>query len=272
MAERSDTIAVEEYGKAKERTKFFGDYHTHTVFSHGKGSIEDSVLKAAKLGLKEIGITDHGFNHMAYNVRRRELPRMRAQINAMAVKYPQVRAYLGVEANILSPKGDIDVKEADKPMLDIIVCGYHKLVWHSPRAASYFWSNNLGGSSAKTAARNTDAYVNAIARNEIDILSHPGNFCKCDIREVARACKQFGTLFELNGKRIYLSDEELSMAAQEGCVFILDSDAHSPGRVGDFGAAWQRVRRLSIPYTQIANYGSFPTFRSRTGAMRKERH
>ena len=272
MAEQSDTILVENYGAAKARTKFFGDYHTHTVFSHGKGSIEDSVLRAAKLGLKEIGITDHGFNHMTYNVRRRELPRMRAQINAMAVKYPQVRAYLGVEANILSPKGDIDVKESDKPMLDLIVCGYHKLVWHSPRASRYFWCNNLGGSSAATVARNTDAYVNAIARNEIDILSHPGNFCKCDIREVARACKQFGTLFELNGKRILLSDDELAAAAQEGCTFILNSDAHAPRHVGNFTEAWQRAERLSIPPAQIANYGAFPVFRSRTGKKDRERN
>ena len=35
--------------------KILYDYHTHTVFSHGKGSIEDNVLSARKLGLKEIG-------------------------------------------------------------------------------------------------------------------------------------------------------------------------------------------------------------------------
>lgn len=244
---------------------FYGDYHTHTVYSHGKGSIEANVLKAARLGLREIAITDHGFNHMTYSVRRREIPKMRREIELMAVKYPQVKVYLGVEANVLSRKGDIDVRAADKPLLDLIVCGYHKLVWHVPAAASYFLANNTGRTSAKTVARNTDAYVNAIEKYDIDILSHPGNFCKCDVREVARACKFFGTFFELNGKRIYLTDDELYTAAQEGCTFVCGSDAHSPKRVGDFTVPLERLQKLGIPLTQVANYKNRPSFRSDKG-------
>ena len=40
--------------------KMLFDYHTHTTFSHGKGSIEDNVKEAVKKGLKAIAITDHG--------------------------------------------------------------------------------------------------------------------------------------------------------------------------------------------------------------------
>ena len=50
------------------------DYHTHTRFSHGKGDIEDNVLAARALGLKTVGITDHGYGHMGYGIRRRDLP------------------------------------------------------------------------------------------------------------------------------------------------------------------------------------------------------
>ena len=50
---------------------FLGDYHTHTIYSrkkfipyyHAKGTIEENILEAKKVGLKEIAITDHGFNH-----------------------------------------------------------------------------------------------------------------------------------------------------------------------------------------------------------------
>ena len=36
------------------------DYHTHTIFSHGKGTIADNVEAARSKGLKGIAITDHG--------------------------------------------------------------------------------------------------------------------------------------------------------------------------------------------------------------------
>ena len=42
----------------------YGDYHTHTIYTHGTGSIEDNVKTAIKRGLKQIAITEHSFSHM----------------------------------------------------------------------------------------------------------------------------------------------------------------------------------------------------------------
>ena len=44
------------------------DYHTHTTFSHGKGSIEDNVKVAAEKGLKAVSISDHGPGHIFYGL------------------------------------------------------------------------------------------------------------------------------------------------------------------------------------------------------------
>ena len=43
--------------------KLTADYHTHTIFSHGKGTILENALSAKEIGLKSIAITDHGFSH-----------------------------------------------------------------------------------------------------------------------------------------------------------------------------------------------------------------
>lgn len=51
------------------------DYHTHTPYSHGKGTVEENAARAKELGLKQIGITDHGFSHIAFGLRRKEFPR-----------------------------------------------------------------------------------------------------------------------------------------------------------------------------------------------------
>lgn len=250
-------------GDAKDYASvFWGDYHTHTFYSHGKGSIEDNVRRASELGLKEIAVTDHGFSHGAFGMRRKDLPRMQAEISALKNKYPDVTVYLGTEANLLSRDGAIDVTPSDKFKLQLTVCGYHKFVRTMRSWFSYFLPNDLGISTRKQTVRNTDAYVKAIERNEIDILSHPGNYCPCDTREVARACKQFGTYFELNGKRIFLTDEALEIAANEGCEFVCDSDAHTPENVGNFSVALARMERVGIPLTQIANYRRRPDFRS----------
>ena len=36
------------------------DLHTHTTYSHGKGSIEDNVREAFNQGLEFVAISDHG--------------------------------------------------------------------------------------------------------------------------------------------------------------------------------------------------------------------
>jgi len=55
------------------------DYHTHTVYSHGKGQIIDNALVAKEKGLIEIGISDHGFSHPAFGLTKRKLPKMRLE-------------------------------------------------------------------------------------------------------------------------------------------------------------------------------------------------
>ena len=40
----------------------YGDYHTHTVYTHGHGTVEDNVKVAIKRGLKQIAITEHSFS------------------------------------------------------------------------------------------------------------------------------------------------------------------------------------------------------------------
>ena len=51
--------------------EILADYHTHTVYSHGKGSIEDNVKVAISKGIKKIGISDHGYKNVAYERRNR---------------------------------------------------------------------------------------------------------------------------------------------------------------------------------------------------------
>ena len=57
------------------------DYHTHTPYSHGKNTVLENATAAKAAGLKEIGITDHGFNHILFGLKRKKLSALRAEIS-----------------------------------------------------------------------------------------------------------------------------------------------------------------------------------------------
>lgn len=247
----------------------WGDYHTHTTYSHGTGSVMDNVLAAKEKGLKEIAITDHGLRHWAFNIKYKELPMFFKDVEEANRLVPEVRTLKGIENNLDSVSGHFDAPDEILDELDIIMGGYHKAV--HPKYDKDFWgyvAPNLVGDVFKhfTKSRfvkNTDAYLNLIENYDIDFIVHINYGLVSDALEVARFAKQKGTFIELNGKRVNFTDCEIEKMTEEGVVFILSSDAHSPDRVGDFSLPMSYVDRLHIPYEQIANWERIPDFRSR---------
>ena len=64
-----------------------GDYHTHTPYSHGKNTVAENAEKAKELGLKQIGIADHGFSHVAFGIRRRQVAEYKAECKAASEQF-----------------------------------------------------------------------------------------------------------------------------------------------------------------------------------------
>ena len=246
-----------------------GDYHTHTKYSrkhHGKGSIDDNVRAAYEKGLRQIAITDHGFNQKMYGVRRKDMPNVLRDIEDAKERYP-IDVLLGVEANLISSKGDIDIVPEDLNNLDILLCGFHRLVKStSTREQFGFVLKNIfceifHHTGKLQREKNTNAYINAMRNYPIDIITHLNHACKVDVEKVARVAKETNTLIELNGKRLGMSDQEILTCYNLGCKFVIDSDAHSPKRVGDCHLGLQAALRLKLPDSCIVNYNELPTFK-----------
>ena len=244
-----------------------GDYHTHTKYSrhnHGKGTILENASAAANKGLKQIAITDHGFNHLIYGVRRRELPEIREEI-LTAKEVAGVDILLGVEANLISLDGEIDLREEDYELLDIILMGHHKRVKYASKKDEFKLGlanilNTPFAPSKDRISRNTTAFLKALDKQPIDIITHLNYGCPTDTLPVARMAKQKGVLVELNGKRICFTEKELEIMASEGVKFIRNSDAHSPDRVGEVNNAINLAFKLGIPPSQIVNLDKLPKF------------
>ncbi len=244
------------------------DYHTHTPYSHGKNTVLENAYAAQAAGLKELGITDHGFSHLAFGLKRKKVPALRDDCQR-AEKETGVRVLVGVEANILGESGKCDLTEKDYEKFDLFVCGKHVMVgYESCRAwRKYFSANFIADKFKKTPSEklveyNTKAYINLIKNNPVDIVSHIGYLCPADVKEVAKCAADYGTYIELNSKKQHLTDEELVSLLDTDVRFVIDSDAHSASRVGEIELVKAQLERVGFPLERIDNIdGRTPSFR-----------
>lgn len=241
------------------------DYHTHTPFSHGKNTVAENVFAAKEKGLKAIAIADHGFSHLAFGLRRKDVVRLRAETTSAEKEYG-VKVYVGVEANVLGESGKTDLRKKDYENFDVFLCGYHLLV-ATDKPADFFQMlvrNSLKiKASGGIVRRNTRAYLNAIKNNPLDAVTHLTYRFPCDTLEVAKCAADYGTYIELNSKKPHLTDEQLNeIVVKTQARFIINSDAHSAERVGDTKLVEEQLERLAFPLDRIDNIdGRLPTFR-----------
>ncbi len=244
------------------------DYHTHTPYSHGKNTVLENATAAKKLGLKEIGITDHGFNHLLFGLKRKNIADLRKEIEE-AKKLTGVNVLMGMESNLISVDGDTDTSQSDLQYFDLYLCGIHEVLKYKTFSDmrnimfKNYTAYKFGKKpSQKTIENTTRAYINAIKNNPIDIITHINYKCYCNLKEVAQCCADYGTYIEINTKKRHVSAEELNLMAQTGVRFVIDSDAHSQDRVGDTKIADELLSNGCVPLSQIDNIeGRLPNFR-----------
>lgn len=250
---------MEKRHEDKRRYRLTYDLHTHTTFSHGKGSIEDNVKVGIKKGLKTIGISDHGPGHVTYGVKRANIAVMRTEIERLKPLYPEIEILLGIEANIINPSGNLDVTEEELKQFDYLLAGYHYGVFgEAPMQALGLHLQNLvlnkfHRSTGKQKKHNTELTIKAIYENKIKILTHPGDKGAFDIAAIASACADRGTLMEVSTWHDWLTVEGIKQAAKTGASFVISSDAHTPERIGDCLGAVDRIIAAGLDFERVEN-------------------
>ena len=240
--------------------EFNSDLHTHTVFSHGRGSIEDNVKAAIAKGLSTIGISDHGPGHIGFGVPRKKIAAMKAEIQRLRNEYKEIEILLGVEANIISPAGILDIKQNEFEYFDFVCAGWHYGAFDGMTPAGIV--RTLGNFAASTVIkpnirqiqRNTDAIIRALETYDIMFLTHPGDSAPIDLLAVAAACSKTNTLMEINNHHMSLSREDIITLTNFADIrFIVNSDAHSPKRIGDFSNAISLIIETGLDTARIVN-------------------
>jgi putative hydrolase len=246
--------------KGAEAVKIIADLHTHTTYSHGKGTVLENVTAALTKGLRAVGITDHG-PRMAPWVRTsvRDFRKMRREVTEVDSRVQGIKVLAGAECNISSARGDLDVPHSIRRGLDIVLAGLHPGIL--PNSGSD-WMVLYGGNWAarfstglrrRARVNNTKAVVDAVRRNDVDVITHPGYHLDIDTVELARVCAARDTALEINAHHHEMTPEFCRAAAKAGCKFVIDSDAHKPADVGNLERGIKVAEAAGLRPEQVLN-------------------
>ena len=231
------------------------DYHTHTRYSHGTGSVEDNVRAAIDCGLSAVGISDHGIKQIAHGVKPDALLRQIDEIAELNEKYAgKIRILSSIESDITGLDGSIDLPEDWQDKFDYVLGGYHRTA--VPNRIWDIFSLQIPAlfriRSKKLSERMTRVDELAIRSGRLFAVTHPGEYIPVDLLRVARAAEECGVYVEINNKHP-MKKEDLCAVLQTNAKFILSSDAHAPERVGRVERAYEAAMEAGVPRERIVN-------------------
>lgn len=222
--------------------RIVADMHTHTISSgHAYSTVNELAAEAARKGLWAIAVTDHGpalpgGPHFYHFGAMRFIPDTICG----------VRILRGIEANIIDPRGTLDLPEPYLQRLDFVMAGLHE-------------GCGFDGEGSDTY---TEAVIKAMENPLVKAISHPGNpIFPMDYEAVVAAARRTGTALEINNTSFSISrkgsrpncEALAAMIARHGAPLIIGSDAHIAQMVGVFDDAVAVVEKAGIPATQVMN-------------------
>lgn len=233
------------------------DYHTHTIFSDGKGTVMDNARAAHEKGIKTLGISDHGWGHGYFGLKKNRKDEYFREIEEARKAFPDLRILVSIEANIVGPDGHVDLTEEEMKDFDLILCGYHfgsKVrgladLWMHASNAIYKYLR-LGKNYVTK--RNTQALLRALDY-PIHVLTHPGDKGPVDIVPIAKKAAQRGIMLEINERHRHLTVEQLKEIKDLDLKYLLSSDAHTPDAIGEVEEAYKRIVEAGLDLKKVVN-------------------
>ncbi len=226
------------------------DYHTHTLYSDGHGSPEESISSALKGNISELGFSDHltlTDKQQDWSIQLDNFERYIEEILNLKSKTRGLKIKLGIEVDYLEGKEREIEKYINSYPFDYIIGSVHYMdgpVDHSP---DYYKNRDLGELFRKY----FDLVAAAAASGLFDIIGHldliriydyhPESDLGQLYRELATKIKKHDLAIELNtnGKNKPLNDfypdpSFLNIFREEGVDICVNSDAHYPSHIGQY--------------------------------------
>jgi putative hydrolase len=223
------------------RAALRGDCHTHSDWSDG-GSPPGEMAEAARaLGHEWIALTDHSPRLTVASGLSAE--RLEAQLDLVARLNSELapfRILTGIEVDILDD-GSLDQREDLLARLDVVVASVHSKL-------------------RMPAGPMTERMVTAVRNPHVDVLGHcTGRLLfgrgrpesEFDPDAVFSACREHGVAVEINCRPE--RRDLLRLAAEMGCLFSIDTDAHAPGQLDWLENGCVRAEKYGIAPDRVIN-------------------
>jgi putative hydrolase len=228
------------------RAALRGDCHTHSDWSDGGSSPLEMAEAARVLGHGWIALTDHSPRlTVANGLSAERLTEQLALIDRLNADLAPFRILTGIEVDILED-GSLDQHEDLLARLDVVVASVHSQL-------------------RMPAEPMTARMVAAVASPHVDVLGHCTGRMQAgrrnrpesafDAAAVFAACQEHGVAVEINCRpeRQDPPDDLLRQAAEAGCLFAIDTDAHAPGQLDWLDNGCERAERAGIKPDRVIN-------------------
>ena len=223
--------------------QYRGDLQMHSEWSDGSPTVEEIAAACVARGYQYAAVTDHAYGlKIAGGMSMAEAAAQRLAIDGVNARYRgRFRLLHGVEANI-DAAGHLDLTAEEAATFDVVLAAPH--------------------SRLRKDDDQTDRMLTAVRHPAVRILAHPrgriagtrgGVVANWD--RVFAAAAERGVAIEIDGDPAR-QDLDHALARQAlacGCVFALDSDAHTTAQLSYAETALAHARLAAIPADRIVN-------------------
>ena len=217
-----------------------GDFHMHSTWSDGGDPLEVMIATAAARGYAYHAISDHSWGRGSWGLDPGKLRAQRELVRDIGNKYG-IRTLCASEVDI-KPDGSLDFADAVLAELDLVIASVHSAFKLSREEMT-----------ARLIRACENPFVTIIGHPTGRYGSYPGY--EFDYDAVFAAAARTGTALELDGQpeRLDLSSGLARRAKQLGCIFALDSDAHSAAQLDNVTYSVGQARRAWLSREDVLN-------------------
>ena len=223
--------------------QYCGDLQVHSEWSDGSPTVEEIADACVERGYQYAAVTDHSHGlKIAGGMSMAEAAAQRLAIERVNARYGgRFRLLQGIEANI-DAAGHLDLSADEAMTFDVVLAAPH--------------------SRLRKNEDQTDRMLTALQQPTVRILAHPrgrisgsraGVIANWDA--VFESASRRGVAIEIDGDPAR-QDLDYTLGQQAltfGCLFALDSDAHTTAQLSYAETALAHARLAAIPVDRIVN-------------------